>query len=163
MTTWKLGAAAALALAAAAPAGAQPVIAPEPLAEGRPCGFADIVGLWDSQVVTAKETGAEQHYAALPHDYLRFRADGGMMYYGTNQRETDVPGIHARLDELDRTDGVTYRAEITSNGVLLIRRDGAPFQGFTCTMSGERNGKPVMIWTQLKGFPELRRVQTRLD
>ena len=42
-------------------------------------------------------------------------------------------------------------------------RDGAPFQGFTCTVAEPRDGKSVLIWSQLKNHPRLLRVQTRLD
>lgn len=147
----------------AGPVLAQSTYEVEPLAEGRPCVFADVVGLWQGQVVAAGETGVEAHYALAPHDYLRFRADGAMMYFGTNRARTDVAGINARLDELDRLDGVTYRAEMPSRGVLLLMRDGAPFQGFTCTVAEPRDGKSVLIWSQLKNHPRLLRVQTRLD
>lgn len=153
----------AVTLAFAAAAHAQQIPPPLPLAEGKPCAYADVVGLWSSRVVTAKETGVEAHYRLAPHDYLRFRADGGMMYFGSSRAETDVPEIHKRLDDHDRRDGVTYSAEMVSPGLLLLRRDGAPFQGFTCTLVAPRKGRPTLIWSQLKGQPELRRVQTRLD
>lgn len=158
-----IAAAAAGLAVGAAPAQAQSGFEAEPLAEGRPCGFADVVGLWQGQMVTAGETGVEAHYALAPHDYLRFRADGGMMYFGSNRAQTDVAAIHARLDEIDQLDGVTYRAEVPSPGVLLLMRDGAPFQGFTCTVAPPRDGKAVLIWSQLKGLPPLKRIQTRLD
>lgn len=155
--------AATAACLTAGAAQAQTAFEAEPLAEGRPCVFADVVGLWKGQMVAAGETGVEDHYALAPHDYLRFRADGSMMYFGTNTARTDVAAINARLDELDRLDGVAYRAEVPSPGVLLLMRDGAPFQGFTCTVAEPRNGKAVLIWSQLKGLPRLLRVQTRLD
>jgi hypothetical protein len=135
----------------------------EPLAEGKPCAYADVVGLWESQVVTAGETGVEAHYARFPRDYMRFSADGGMMYYGSSQPETDVSKIRKSLDEHDALDRVTYSAEMLSPGLLLLRRDGAPFQGFTCTATGGPAGKPAFILTQLKGMPSLRRLQRRLD
>lgn len=115
---------------------AQPRLEAQPLAEGRPCAFADVVGLWQGQMVAAGETGVEAHYALAPHDYLRFRADGAMMYFGSNRAQTDVAAINTRLDEIDQLDGVDYRAEVPSPGVLLLMRDGALFQGFTCTVMG---------------------------
>ena len=152
-----------LAFALAEVATAQQIPPPLPLAEGKPCAYADVVGLWSSRVVTAKETGVEAHYRLAPHDYLRFRADGGMMYFGSSRAETDVGEIHKRLDEYDRRDGVSYSAEMVSPGLLLLRRDGAPFQGFTCTVVAPREGRPTLIWSQLKGQPALRRLQTLLE
>lgn len=152
-----------LALTFAGPAFAQKIPPPAPLAEGRPCAYPDVVGLWSSRVVTAKETGVEAHYRLAPHDYLRVRPDGGMMYFGSSRAEADVSEIHKRLDDYDRRDGVTYSAEVASPGLLLLRRDGAPFQGFTCTVVAPREGRQTLIWSQLKGQPELRRVQIRLD
>lgn len=114
-------------------------------------------------MVAAGETGVEAHYALAPHDYLRFRADGAMMYFGSNRAQTDVAAINTRLDEIDQLDGVAYRAKIPSPGVLLLMRDGALFQGFTCTVAEPRDGKAVLIWSQLKGWPKLLRIQTRMD
>ena len=146
-----------------APTAAQAQLQTEPLAEGRPCAYADVVGLWESQVIVAKEAGAEELSARLPRDYMRFKADGGMMYYGTDRAETDVPTIQKKLDDFDATDGATYQAEMLSPGLLLLRRDGPPFQGFTCTATTDAAGRPTFVLTHLKGMPALRRVQRRLD
>ena len=155
--------AASVALLFGPPASAQAGLETEPLPLGLPCAYADVVGLWESQVIAAGETGVEAHYTRFPRDYMRFSADGGMMYYGSSTPETDIVAIQKKLDEYDAVDQVTYRAEMLSPGLLLLRRDGAPFQGFTCTMMGNAVGKPVMMLTQLKGLAPLRRVQRRLD
>jgi len=141
----------------AAPAMAQPW-SPLPPSGGRYCRYADVVGLWDSTLQRADEQGVAQQNAVAPHDYMRFKPDGSMMYFGSSRALTDPVQIGARLDELDRTDGESYRAEIGAPGVLIIRRNGTPFQGFTCTLAA--NGR--MFWTELKGQPPLRRTQVRL-
>lgn len=134
----------------------------EPLAEGKPCGSADIVGLWESRVVAQNATTqALSKWISL--DYMRFSPDGAMMYYGAGKPETDVQAIQKTLDQYDAVDGVTYRTEIPSPGLLVIFRDGRPFQGFTCTVVEAGPGEPTMILTQLKGMAPLRRLQRRLD
>lgn len=131
---------------------------PTPSSEGRYCRYADVVGLWDSTLQRADERGVAQQNAVAPHDYMRFGADGAMMYFGSSRALSNVAQIDARLTELDRMDGETYRAEVAAPGVLIIRRNGAPFQGFTCVIA--RDGR--MLWTQLQGQPALRRTQVRL-
>jgi hypothetical protein len=126
--------------------------------EGRFCAYADVVGLWDSTVQRADEKGVAQQNAIAPHDYMRFAPGGAMMYFGTPRAMSDAAQIDARLTELDRMDGESYRAEVATPGALIIYRNGAPFQGFTCVVA--RDGK--MIWTQLQGQPALRRTQVRL-
>ena len=155
--------AASMAVLSGVSAGAQTRLETEPLAEGRPCAYADVVGLWESQIIVAGETGVEAHYARFPRDYMRFSPDGGMMYYGSNKLETNVQTIRRKLDEYDALDKVTYSAEILSPGLLILRRDGVLFQGFTCTRIPDRAGKRAMLLTQLKGLPALRRLQLRLD
>jgi hypothetical protein len=144
---------AAAALAAiAAPAAAQPWQA-SPAAGGRYCQYADVVGLWDSTLQRADEQGVAQQNAVAPHDYMRFAANGAMMYFGSSRALNDVSAIRARLEQLDRADGESYRAEMAGPGVLIIRRNGAPFQGFTCTVGPKVGGRSTMIWTQLRGQP----------
>lgn len=134
----------------------------EPLAEGRPCASADIRGLWESRVVTGNATtDAFADWISL--DYMRFSPDGTMMYYGAGKPEANVRKIQKTLDQYDAIDGVTYNAEMVSPGLLLLRRNGTPFQGFTCTVVDGPEGRPGTILTQLKGMPTLRRVQRRLD
>jgi hypothetical protein len=154
--------AAAGALLLATPALAQMRLEAVPLAEGRPCVYADVVGLWEGRVERADEAGMAQITALTPRDYLRFRADGEMMYFG-GQPLTDVAEINRRLDDLDRRDGESYRAEFPAEGVLMLRRNGAPFQAFTCTVAEPREGEDVLIWSEIRGAPALRRVQTRLE
>ena len=136
--------------------------APGPL-EGRACVPADLVGLWRSQLMQADEPGVMEFSGIAPNDYFRFKADGDFIYFASNRAQTSVAAIQASLDDADRLDGVTYRTEIRDGGVLIIRRDGIPFQGFTCSVGAPKDGKVPMIWTQLVGMPAVRRVQVRLD
>lgn len=140
----------------------QAIPAPGPL-EGRACLARDLVGLWRSQLTRADEPGVMEFSAIAPNDYFRFKPDGDLMYFAANRVQASNAVIEARLDELDRLDGVTYRTEVLDGGALIIHRNGSPFQGFTCSVGTPKDGKAVMIWTQLAGMPAVRRVQVRLD
>lgn len=146
---------------AASAANAQ--VATKPLSEGRPCSYSDVVGLWKSQLLRADEPGVENLATLAPNDYMRFKPDGEMMYFASRRDLETVAAIQSRMDELDRTDGDSYRAEIPSPGLLVLWRNGRPFQGFTCTAVAPRDGKAVTILSEIEGQPYLRRVQTRLD
>lgn len=155
-----VGLSAVMALAATT---AQAQVATKPLSEGRPCAYADVVGLWKSQVLRSDEPGVENLAAIAPQDYMRFRPNGEMMYFASTRDYPDVAAINARMDVLDRADGDSYRAEIPSSGLLVLWRNGRPFQGFTCTVVAPREGRSVTILSEIEGQPYLRRVQTRLD
>jgi len=154
---WKLCVSAAAIAAIGGPAAAQPWL-PLPPVDGRYCKYADVVGLWDSTLQRADEQGVAQQNAVAPHDYMRFKPDGAMMYFGSSRALTNAAQVNARLDQLDLSDGESYRADIATPGVLIIRRNGRPFQGFTCVIA--QNGR--MIWTNLQGQPALRRTQMRM-
>ena len=114
-------------------------------------------------MLRSDEPGVENLAAIAPQDYMRFRPNGEMMYFASTRDYPDVAAINARMDELDRADGDTYRAEIPSSGLLVLWRNGRPFQGFTCTVVAPREGRSVTILSEIEGQPYLRRVQTRLD
>lgn len=153
--------ASSVALALGASARAQ-IPQTEPLAEGRPCTSSDLVGLWESRVVTPNSTTkALSKWISL--DYMRFSPDGKMMYYGAGKPEADIQEIQKNLDQYDAVDGVNYDGRIFTPGFLLITRDGQPFQGFTCTVVDAAQGEPTMILSQLRGMAPLRRLQRRLD
>jgi hypothetical protein len=153
--------AAGLLLAIASPAAAQ-MPETEPLTEGLPCASADIVGLWESRVVTPNATTNALSKIILL-DYMRFSPDGAMMYYGAGKPEADVRTIQKNLDEYDAVDGATYAAQMLSPGLLILYRDERPFQGFTCTIVKAAPGQPTMILSQLKGMTPVKRLQRRLD
>ena len=138
-------------------------VAAKPLAEGRLCAYADVVGVWDSKVVSAEEAGVERFAAAFPRDYMRFKPDGEMMYIASNNEIASVPEVHARLDAADSADGATYNAAMVAEGVLILFQNGNPFQGFTCTVVEPRDGRAVTIFSELEGMPALHRVQFKLD
>lgn len=155
-----IGLSAAMVLAATA-ANAQ--VSAKPLSEGRLCAYEDVIGLWDSKVVSAEEAGVERFAAAFPRDYMRFKPDGGMMYIASNSEIASASEVHARLDEADSVDGATYNAAMIAEGVLILFQNGNPFQDFTCTVVEPRGGKAVTIFSELEGMPSLRRVQFKLD
>jgi len=138
-------------------------IVAKPLPEGRACAYEDVVGLWGSRVISAQEEGVEAFSGAMPNDYMRFKPDGEMMYIASNRAIETSADIHVRLDQADSVDGVSYRADVVSPGVLILWQNGNPFQGFTCTVVEPRDGKAVTLFSELEGMPPLRRVQTRLD
>jgi len=138
-------------------------VAAKPLSEGRLCAYEDVVGVWDSKVVSAEEAGVERFAAAFPRDYMRFKPDGEMMYIATNSEIASVPEVHSRLDAADSVDGATYNAAMIAEGVLILFQNGNPFQGFTCTVVEPRDGRAVTIFSELEGMPVLRRVQFKLD
>ena len=140
----------------------QAIPAPGPL-EGRACVGQDLVGVWRSQLTRADEPGVMEFSAIAPNDYFRFKSDGDFMYFASNRAETSITAIEAGLDDLDRRDGVTYRTQVLAGGALIINRNGVPFQGFTCSVGAPKDGKALMVWTQLTGMPAVRRVQVRLD
>lgn len=142
---------------------AQAQVVAKPLSEGRLCAYEDVVGLWESTVQRADETGVEALAATFPRDYMRFKPDGEMMYIASNQEITDVPEVHARLDRMDSLDNVTYNAAIVAEGVLVLFQNGNPFQAFTCSVVAPRGGKATTVFSELEGFPALYRVQTKLD
>lgn len=160
--------AAALAALAGAPttAGAQPQT--QPLSVGRPCAYADLVGLWESQPLLSNEIGVESRLARVPRTYMRFSADGGMIAYGQGVYrsggwpETDVATIRKTIEGYDDRFKVAYKAQMPSPGLLLYRRNG-PIQGFTCTVVDPQAGKPAFLLTPLKGGQPVRRIQRRLD
>lgn len=150
----------AMVLAAGA-ANAQ--VAAKPLSEGRLCAYEDVVGVWDSKLVSAEEAGVERIAAAFPRDYMRFKPDGEMMYIGTQNEIASISEVHSRLDAADSRDSVEYRAAMIAEGVLILFQNGNPFQGFTCTVVEPRDGRAVTIFSELEGMPALHRVQFKLD
>lgn len=138
-------------------------IAAKPLSEGRPCDYEDVVGVWKSRVVNAAEEGVENFAASYPRDYMRFKADGEMMYFASNREISDLPAVHSQMDEIDRLDNTSYRATMISPGVLILWQGENPFQGFTCTVIEPRDGKAATVFSELEGMPALRRIQIRLD
>jgi hypothetical protein len=161
--------AAGLAALAGAPTSAEAQTQAQPPAVGQPCAYADLVGLWESYSVLANETGVESRLARAPRTYMRFSADGAMTYYGftvyghLDWPETDAAKIRNTLDAYDGPKKLAYKAQMSSPGLLLYRRDLGPAQGFTCAVTASQAGRPSLLMTQPKGGPPTRRAYRRID
>ncbi len=143
----------ALALAAfatAAPGQAAP-------ARRTACTQAGLTGVWSLKSVVAAEPGVQDFYRQHPVEYMRFTTAGKYDYVAMNRPLANLPAITASLNRADAGDGVTYAARMLGGGTLMIYRDGRPFQGFMCAMEG-----PVMVWTELQGYPRVHRRQVRV-
>ncbi len=143
----------ALALAAASVTPASHA-APAPR---KVCTQAGLTGVWSLKSVVAAEKGVQDFYRQHPVEYMRFTAAGKYDYVARDTPLAGLAPVSASLNRADAADGVTYAARIQGNGMLIIYRDGQPFQGFMCAMEG-----PVMVWTELSGNPPVRRVQVRV-
>jgi hypothetical protein len=121
------------------------------------CTQADLTGVWRLQAVTAAEPGVQDFYRQHPVEYLRFTAEGKYDYVAMDKPLADLAAATASLDRADAGDGVTYAARVLGGGKLIIYRDGQPFQGFMCAMEG-----PVMVWTEMQGYPRVSRRQVRV-
>lgn len=146
---WILGPALAALLVAAPSQGA-------PAARAA-CTQTGLTGVWRLQSVVAAEPGVQDFYRQHPVEYMRFTAAGKYDYVAMNTPLANVAAVTASLNRTDATDGVTYAARILGGGTLIIYRDGRPFQGFMCAMEG-----PVMVWTELQGYPRVNRRQVRV-
>ena len=137
--------------ALAGPAAAQP-------RANTPCADADILGVWELTSIRADEPGVQAFYAQHPVEYMRFRRGGDYIYVAMNSRLPGLAEINASLDRADRGDGVSYLTRFVDTGVLVIFRDGQPFQGFTCTMTDA----DTMVWGPFPGNASLYRRHRRV-
>lgn len=138
------------ALSAAAPGQAAP-------ARRTACTQAGLTGVWSLKSVAAAEPGVQDFYRQHPVEYMRFTTAGKYDYVAMNTPLPTLAAATASLNRADASDGVTYAARILGGGTLMIYRDGRPFQGFMCAMEG-----PVMVWTELQGYPRVNRRQVRV-
>jgi hypothetical protein len=138
------------ALSAAAPGQAAP-------ARRTACTQAGLTGVWSLKSVVAAEPGVQDFYRQHPVEYMRFTTAGKYDYVAMNTPLPTLAAATASLNRADASDGVTYAARILGGGTLMIYRDGRPFQGFMCAMEG-----PVMVWTELQGYPRVNRRQVRV-
>ena len=139
-----------VALASASPGQAAP-------APRKVCTQAGLTGVWSLKSVVAAEAGVQDFYRQHPVEYMRFTATGKYDYVAMNRPLANLSAIGASLNRADAGDGVTYAARVLGGGMLMIYRDGRPFQGFMCAMEG-----PVMVWTELQGYPRVNRRQVRV-
>lgn len=120
------------------------------------CTQQGLTGVWSLQSVTAAEKGVQDFYRQHPVEYLRFTAQGKYDYVAMSRPQPNLAAALASLNRADAGDGVTYAARMMG-GTLMIYRDGAPWQGFMCAMEG-----PVMVWTEMAGYPKVNRRQVRV-
>jgi len=123
-----------------------------------PCGDRDLQGVWELTAIRADEPGVQAFYAQHPVEYMRFKPGGDYIYVAMNNRLPNLAAVNASLDRADRGDGVSYIARFVDSGVLMIFRNGQPFQGFTCTMTDPN----TMVWGPFPGNPNLYRRHKRV-
>lgn len=142
----------AVVLATAALASAGQAAAPRRTA----CTQQGLTGVRSLQSVTAAEKGVQDFYRRHPVEYMRFTAAGKYDYVAMDRPLANLAAVNASLNRADAGDGVTYAARMLG-GMLMIYRDGRPWQGFMCVMEGSS-----MVWTEIQGYPKVRRIQTRV-
>jgi hypothetical protein len=132
-------------------------------AAATPCTPAGLAGIWTFVSIRADEPGVEQFYRQAPYEVMRFGANGGFMYVASN-RPYGAADAADRLNAADARDGTSYSYRIDGPSLLLFR-EGAPFQAFTCRIADRLEGdaRPGdLILTNQPGRPMLRRVERRL-
>lgn len=134
------------------------IAAPAASAQSRDCREADLEGVWELVSIRAAEPGVEAFYRQAPVEYMRFGPGGDYIYVARTAKLGSLAEINASLDRTDAVDGMTYVGQFVDSGVLVIFRDGQPFQGFTCGMRADG----AMVWTEFPGNPDLERVHRRV-
>lgn len=127
-----------------------------------PCDGQNIQGVWKLESIRAAEPGVEAFYARVPHEWMRFGADGGFMYVASNQPKPDLADVHASLDRADAGDRDDYVVRWPAPGQMLILRSGQPFQLFQCEILERPEDGALaggMVLGSTPGAPLLRRVQ----
>jgi hypothetical protein len=124
-----------------------------------PCAPDTIAGTWSLVSIRAAEPGVEAFYARAPHEWI------SLIYMASNRPKGSYAEIQTALDQADAMDGVTYSVRWPRPGVLLMLRDGQPFQAFECnileTPDGDARAGDMLV-TQVEGAPMLRRVERRV-
>lgn len=120
-------------------------------------------GIWALASVKADEPGVQAFYERAPNEVMRFGPGDAFMYVASS-----APFTHAdatvRLDAADKADGVSY-SFLTEGAILMLMRNGAPFQMFQCAFSEAADGEAKagdMILSAAPGAPALKRIQRRL-
>lgn len=144
---------------------ASAVVAAAGVASAEPCDAANVVGTWSLVSVQADEPGVQAFYERAPYEWMRFKADGSVHYVASTRDRANRAEIEATLDRTDAQDGVDYVIQWLDTGVMLMLRDGQPFQLGQCQIAEADDG-PVragdLIYTNVEGMPSLRRIQRRL-
>lgn len=135
-------------------------------AMAKPCTVASVVGTWSLASIKAAEPGVEEFYKRVPHEIMRFTADGNFMYLAST-RPLESSDAEQQLDAADARDGTRYAYSIDRSGRMMILRQETPFQVFQCDIADADNVKNDvrtgdMILSNRPGAPMLRRVQRKL-
>jgi len=141
------------------------VVAGAGVASAEPCDAANVVGTWSLVSIQASEPGVQAFYESAPYEWMRFKPHGSVHYVASNRDRADRAEIEATLDRTDAQDGIDYVIQWLDTGVMLMLRDGQPFQLGQCQIADADDG-PIragdLIYTNVEGMPALRRVQRRL-
>lgn len=134
-----------------------------------PCAPDTIAGTWSLVSIRAAEPGVEAFYARAPHEWTRYTVGPAgqisLIYMASNRPKGSYAEIQTALDQADAMDGVTYSVRWPRPGILLMLRDGQPFQAFECNILETPDGdaRPGdMLVTEVEGAPMLRRVERRV-
>jgi len=95
---------------------------------------------------------------------MRFGSAGEFMYVASNH-QIGLRDAAERPDKIDAADGTSYSFEISEPGVLLLLRNGAPFQHFRCDTVKVADADALagdIVLSNAPGMPSLRRVQRKL-
>lgn len=133
----------------------------EPLPIGTPCEQDDLVGVWKNDLLGRSVDGRTAP-PVLGTDYMRFGADGAMVYFASAQPLTQLSEVEHGLDVVDQAPSLNFKASIVRTGILIITRDGVPVEGFTCSVIRNTNEAGELIWSQLRGRPPVFRHSVRL-
>lgn len=128
---------------------------------GKPCAASDLVGVWSSDLL-GRAVDPNTAPPVLATDYVRIKPDGAMTYFSTPRRPSSLAEVERGLNKVDEAVDLKMKAEITRPGVLIITRNGAPAEGFTCTLIRNTDSAGEILWTQLKGRPPVFRHNLRL-
>lgn len=150
-----------LAASLAAAVSMQQAPAAAPLPVGTLCAQDDIAGVWKSDLLGRSADG-QTAPPVLGTDYMRFGADGTMVYFGQTRALTELSEIEQGLETVEQAAGLHFKATIIAPGVLIVARDGVPVEGFTCTVIRNTGETGEIIWSQLRGRPPVLRHNIRL-
>ncbi len=128
---------------------------------GTPCEQDDLVGVWKNDLL-GRSTDGRMAPPIVGIDYMRFGADGTMVYFASARPLTQLSEVEHGLDVVDQAPSLNFKASIVGTGVLIIARDGVPVEGFTCTVIRNTDEGGELIWSQLRGRAPVLRHSVRL-
>ena len=129
----------------------------------RDCTVPDVTGTWSLVTIQSAQAGVQDFYRTNPNEVMRFGVDGSFIYVA---RKNPYSASEAKrsLDQADALDGVSYSFQVTGDRLILFR-EGAPFEGFTCAIATAESRQAKsgdMLLTNLPDRPGLKRIQRKL-